>query len=350
MRALALPAAYLALAFAGSAYAQAEEELAERYAPVVRLVEQEEECGPGEPYEPIDIDAILDEDTVSLRGPWRSNDLVEIAPSADDLAGPLRVQPRLSRRRPEPRLRLRALGPARHRGHRADDVRPRGAGAGAPRPPLAPVLALLPLQRLEQPARGRLGDDPARLPGRERRGGPGHGAARDRLQPARGRRAGGVGEEKLELVDGTHPVVYPAAGSHANFFTEGLHLGRSAEQGSAATTRPARMRDPPQALSIPSDPEAARTRSLDRVRGSLGRAPAGVLQRPHGAEPERSGRSPSPGRRTGATELRRRRAAPSGPKQPTSSATRSRQGRTSSSGPWTTAGGSPSSSASSPPR
>ena len=33
----------------------------------------------GEPYEPIDIDAILDEDTVSLRGPWRSNDLVEIA-------------------------------------------------------------------------------------------------------------------------------------------------------------------------------------------------------------------------------------------------------------------------------
>ena len=86
MRALALQAAlYLALAFAGSAYAQAEEELGERYAPVVRLVEQEEECGPGEPYEPIDIDAILDEDTVSLRGPWRSNDLVEIAPSADDL-------------------------------------------------------------------------------------------------------------------------------------------------------------------------------------------------------------------------------------------------------------------------
>ena len=75
----------LALVVPGVARAQAEEELAERYAPVVRLVEQEEECGPGEPYEPIDIDAILDEDTVSLRGPWRSNDLVEIGPSADDL-------------------------------------------------------------------------------------------------------------------------------------------------------------------------------------------------------------------------------------------------------------------------
>ncbi len=70
MRALAvLAAACLSLAFAAVAHAQAEEELAERYAPVVRLVEQEEECGPGEPYQPIDIDAILDEDTVSLRGP-----------------------------------------------------------------------------------------------------------------------------------------------------------------------------------------------------------------------------------------------------------------------------------------
>jgi hypothetical protein len=39
------------------------------------------------------------------------------------------------------------------------------------------------------------------------------------------------GDEKLELVDGTHPVVYPAEGSHANFFSPALFLGRSAEQG-----------------------------------------------------------------------------------------------------------------------
>ena len=90
MRALALPVASVPrarLCRRRPAYAQAEEELAERYAPVVRLVEQEEECGPGEPYEPIDIDAILDEDTVSLRGPWRSNDLVEIAPRPTTWAG-----------------------------------------------------------------------------------------------------------------------------------------------------------------------------------------------------------------------------------------------------------------------
>jgi hypothetical protein len=51
------------LAAAGHAHGQtAEVSLAELYAPIVRLVEQPEECGPGEPYKPIDIDAILDEE------------------------------------------------------------------------------------------------------------------------------------------------------------------------------------------------------------------------------------------------------------------------------------------------
>ncbi len=74
-----------ALTAAGVALAGPEEELAERYAPAVRLVEQDEECGHGEPYQPSDIGSFLDEDTVSLRGPWRSNDLVKIAPVASDL-------------------------------------------------------------------------------------------------------------------------------------------------------------------------------------------------------------------------------------------------------------------------
>ena len=39
------------------------------------------------------------------------------------------------------------------------------------------------------------------------------------------------GEDKLELVDGTHPVVYPGAGSHANKYTEALYIGSSAEAG-----------------------------------------------------------------------------------------------------------------------
>jgi glycerophosphoryl diester phosphodiesterase family protein len=39
------------------------------------------------------------------------------------------------------------------------------------------------------------------------------------------------GDSKLRIVAGTHPVVYPALGSHANYYNSALHLGRSAAQG-----------------------------------------------------------------------------------------------------------------------
>ena len=41
---------------------------------------------------------------------------------------------------------------------------------------------------------------------------------------------------KLERVDGTHPVVHPAAGSHANFYGEALYLGASGSFGIVFTT------------------------------------------------------------------------------------------------------------------
>jgi hypothetical protein len=53
-----------------SADIEDETALAERFAPVVRLVQQSEECGPGEPFMPTDIDDVLGDDTVALRGPW----------------------------------------------------------------------------------------------------------------------------------------------------------------------------------------------------------------------------------------------------------------------------------------
>ena len=84
---LAALAAALALAPAAAADLADEQALAERYAPVVRLVEQTEECGPGEPYEPMDVDRLFGERTVALRGPWNNTDLVKIAPTANDIAG-----------------------------------------------------------------------------------------------------------------------------------------------------------------------------------------------------------------------------------------------------------------------
>jgi hypothetical protein len=78
----------IALASVPAAAADNGEEraLAERHAPVVRLVEQEEACGYGEPYVPLDVDVLFDEPTVALRGPWGTEDLIRIAPSAEDLS------------------------------------------------------------------------------------------------------------------------------------------------------------------------------------------------------------------------------------------------------------------------
>jgi hypothetical protein len=66
-------------------------------------------------------------------------------------------------------------------------------------------------------------------------------------------------DPKLELVDGTHPVVHPAAGSHANFFEDALYLGSSGSQGVGcddATSPSLELR--PVVKVIPSDPVAAR--------------------------------------------------------------------------------------------
>ena len=258
MRAFVL-ACFLALALAGVARAQAEEELAERYAPVVRLVEQEEECGPGEPYEPIDVDAILDEDTVSLRGPWRSNDLVEIAPSGDDLGRGLYE------------YNLDFPGDALNPGcayelwarRITEDTEPTVYAHVAQEAAYPDRLALqywlyypfndwnnlhegdwemIQLVFPAESAEEALEVEPLEVGYSQH-----EGAERAEW-----------GEDKLEVVDGTHPVVYPAAGSHANFYSEGLFLGRSAASGVGCddTTGPhEELR--PQALSIPSDPEAA---------------------------------------------------------------------------------------------
>lgn len=87
MRALALSIVAVAgvLALAGPAHADLAQEraLADRYAPVVRLVAGHEGCN-GLHYVPIDVNRLFGEPTVALRGPW-GNDLVEIAPQAKDL-------------------------------------------------------------------------------------------------------------------------------------------------------------------------------------------------------------------------------------------------------------------------
>jgi hypothetical protein len=66
------------------------------------------------------------------------------------------------------------------------------------------------------------------------------------------------GDEKLDLVDGTHPVVFPAAGSHANKYTDALYVGSSAEAGVGCDdTRGPHRELRPSVRTIPSDAPSA---------------------------------------------------------------------------------------------
>ena len=91
------------------------------------------------------------------------------------------------------------------------------------------------------------------------------------------------------------PVVYPAAGSHANYFSPDLYLGRSAAQGSGCddTTGPSCRSTAPTVAVIPTDP--ARTWRLPVARITTG---AGARSRPGSTTvrraPTRSCNGPSP--------------------------------------------------------
>lgn len=79
-------AAVVCCAGPGTARARAGDalhELALRYAPVLRLSEQEAPCARGESFEPIDVRAIFGDKEVVLRGP---KNLAEAGPRAADVA------------------------------------------------------------------------------------------------------------------------------------------------------------------------------------------------------------------------------------------------------------------------
>ena len=64
------------------------QELAERFAPIIMLKEQEDECDPdGEPYAPASVDIVLDNPEIALRQVGGGNPTVMRGPSAEDLLG-----------------------------------------------------------------------------------------------------------------------------------------------------------------------------------------------------------------------------------------------------------------------
>ena len=95
-----------------------------------------------------------------------------------------------------------------------------------------------------------------------------------------GERAG-WDDDKLER-EGTHPVVYPAAGSHANYFSSELWLGRSASEGFGCddTTGPS-QRIVPEARAVgePSGPDPDAWLAFE---GNWGQKARGLFNAPTG--------------------------------------------------------------------
>ena len=256
---LVATAVALALAAPAAADLGDEQALAERYAPVVRLVEQPEECGPGEPYEPMDVNDLFGEPTVALRGPWSSTDLVQIGPEAKDLAGLYEYHLDFPGSALDPGCAYEQWA---RRITEGSDPAVYAHVANDPAFPGKLALQYWFFYAFNDFNNKHEGDwemiqlvfdapDAAAALAREHPAEAGYSSHEGAERAA-------WGDEKLELVDGTHPVVYPAAGSHANKFTAALYLGSSAEAGVGCDDTEGPHREVrPLVRTIPGDPKAA---------------------------------------------------------------------------------------------
>ena len=235
-----------------------EQALAERFAPIVRIVEQDEECGYGEPFVPTDIDRILHQDTVALRGPWNPTDLVKIGPVADDLVG--RFEYHLDFPGDPLDAGCTYERWAKRLGASEDPVVYAHVVTEAERPGTVALQywffypfndfnnthegdwEMIQLNFEADDAAAALGGTPVRI---------GYSAHE-------GATSSSWTDDQLEVVD-SRPVVYPAAGSHANKYSAALWLGSSAEAGVGCDdTRGPHRELSPRVATIPSDPAAAR--------------------------------------------------------------------------------------------
>ena len=241
---------------AGAAPA-AEVALARQYAPVLEMTERAASCGVRVPYSPVDVDDLMGNDEVALRGPWNTTDLVGVAPTARRLSRGLFDY---------------------HLDFPGDALRPGCTYVDWSERLDSPPTVYAHVAR-EAGVPGRLalqywffyvfndwnntheGDwemiqlvfdaDTAEeaLTKRPVEAGFSQHSSAERAA---------WGDPKLELIGGTHPVVHPAAGSQANFYGSKLYLMRSDAEGLGCddTRGPSRTVSPA-VRTIPSDPAAA---------------------------------------------------------------------------------------------
>lgn len=238
----------------------AERALAERFAPVVRLVRQDVACGPGEPFRPSDVEIVLDDPSVALMGPWDSDGDLRVGPTAADLGeGLFGYHLDMPGNPLEPGCDyeewIRAIATSSPPTTYAHVVTEEGV---PDRLALQYWLfypfndytnkhegdwEMIQLLFAADDAEDALGQNPLEVGFSQHEG----------LEVAQ------WDDPKLQVHDADHPVVYPAAGSHANFFESALFLGTSAEQGFGCDDTRGPSEDiRPTVELIPSDAEAAR--------------------------------------------------------------------------------------------
>jgi hypothetical protein len=258
---LTVAAVVTALAFAGSARAEGlaqQQALAELYAPVVRLVAGDGSCGPDSRYVPIDVDRLFDQPTVALRGPW-GDDLVAIGPAAKELGRGL-----YGYHLDFPGDALRPGCDYLHWQEHLGAERTPTTYAHVVTDPTHPGKLALQywffyvfndwnnLHEGDWEMIQLVFDAPTVAAALEQQ------PVEVGYSQHEGAERAAWDDPKLERVDGTHPVVHPAEGSHANFYGEGLYLGSSASEGVGCDdTRGPTVDVQPAVVTIPSDPAAA---------------------------------------------------------------------------------------------
>jgi hypothetical protein len=251
-------AAALVLVHAAGANDSDENALAQKYAPVVRLVEQKEECGAGEPYEPTDVDVLFHEPTVALRGPWQPTDLVKIGPTAEDLVNRYEYHLDFPGNALDPGCDYEKWSRRITKGSKPTVYAHVVADRGRPGKLALQYWFFYPFNDFNNTHEGDWEMIQLVFPARD-------------AHEALGRRPQSVGysshegaeradwdDDKLTIVGATHPVVYPAAGSHANKYTDALYIGSSADAGVGCDdTQGPHVQLQPVVKTIPSDPAAA---------------------------------------------------------------------------------------------
>jgi hypothetical protein len=235
-----------------------EQVLADRFAPVVRLVEQKEECGPGEPYEPIDVDLLFGDQTVALRGPWNAGDLVKIGPAASDLVDRFEYHLDYPGSALDPGCGYERWGRRLAAGSSPTLYAHVATDPGHPGRLALQYWFFYVFNRFNNLHEG----DWEMIQLDFQAEGAGDALTKEPVAVGYSSHEGAEradwGNEKLEIVGGTHPVVYPAAGSHANKFGHALYLGSSAEAGVGCDDTESPHREVrPVVKTIPSDPAAA---------------------------------------------------------------------------------------------